>query len=196
MDQTSIGELIRKLRTDMGLTQKQLAEQLHVSDKAVSKWECGNGCPDLSLLTALSFFFGTDIQVLLNGRIDKNETEKGDMKKLRFYVCRGCGNIITSTSDVAVTCCGSRLSALKPRAAEDSEKLTLKDIGGEWYVTSDHEMSKENFISFAAYLNDSTAMIFRQYPEWAMQVRMPLYRSGWLVWYSAKEGLLYMDIRA
>ena len=41
MDQTSIGELIRKLRTDMGLTQKQLAEQLHVSDKAVSKWECG-----------------------------------------------------------------------------------------------------------------------------------------------------------
>ena len=84
MDQTSIGELIRKLRTDMGLTQKQLAEQLHVSDKAVSKWECGNGCPDLSLLTALSFFFGTDIQVLLNGRIDKNETEKGDMKKLRF----------------------------------------------------------------------------------------------------------------
>ena len=118
------------------------------------------------------------------------------MKKLRFYVCRGCGNIITSTSDVAMTCCGSRLSALKPRAAEDSEKLTLKDIGGEWYVTSDHEMSKENFISFAAYLNDSTAMIFRQYPEWAMQVRMPLYRSGWLVWYSAKEGLLYMDIKA
>ena len=41
MDQTGIGELIRKLRTDMGLTQKQLAEQLHVSDKAVSKWECG-----------------------------------------------------------------------------------------------------------------------------------------------------------
>ena len=36
MDQTSIGELIRKLRTDMGLTQKQLAEQLHVSDNAGS----------------------------------------------------------------------------------------------------------------------------------------------------------------
>ena len=54
MDQIMIGRLIRRLRTDMGLTQKQLAERLHVSDKAVSKWECGSGCPDLSLLLALS----------------------------------------------------------------------------------------------------------------------------------------------
>ena len=41
MDQVMTGELIRRLRTDMGLTQKQLAEKLHVSDKAVSKWETG-----------------------------------------------------------------------------------------------------------------------------------------------------------
>ena len=52
MDQIKTGKLIRKLRTDMGLTQKQLAERLHVSDKAVSKWGTGNGCPDLSLLSA------------------------------------------------------------------------------------------------------------------------------------------------
>ena len=65
MDQIKTGKLIRKLRTDMGLTQKQLAERLHVSDKAVSKWETGNGCPDLSLLSALSEVFGADIEVLL-----------------------------------------------------------------------------------------------------------------------------------
>gem|GEM_PF-4809342 len=45
MDQIKTGKLIRKLRTDMELTQKQLAERLHVSDKTVSKWETGNGCP-------------------------------------------------------------------------------------------------------------------------------------------------------
>ena len=196
MDQKSTGELIRKLKTDMGLTQKQLAEQLHVSDKAVSKWECGNGSPDLSLFTALSEVFGMDIQVLLDGRIDKNEMENGNMKKLKLYVCKHCGNIITSTSDASVTCCGNRLSPLEPRAAEGSEKLKLEDIGGEWYVTSDHEMSKDNYVSFAAFVNDSTAMIFKQYPEWTMKLRMPLYRSGRLVWYSAKEGLMYMDIRA
>ena len=81
MDQVKTGELIRQLRTKMGLTQKQLAERINVSSKAVSKWECGNGCPDISLLAGLADVFGTDIQVLLAGGIDKNESEKGNMKK-------------------------------------------------------------------------------------------------------------------
>ena len=83
MDQVKIGELIRKLRTELGLTQRQLAEKINVSDKAVSKWECGNGCPDLSLLTALADVLGTDMQLLLSGEIDKNELEKGNMNTLR-----------------------------------------------------------------------------------------------------------------
>ena len=45
MDQVKIGELIRKLRTELGLTQRQLAEKINVSDKAVSKWECGTAAP-------------------------------------------------------------------------------------------------------------------------------------------------------
>ena len=42
MDQVKTGALIKKLRGEKGLTQKQLADMLHVSDKAVSKWECGD----------------------------------------------------------------------------------------------------------------------------------------------------------
>ena len=49
MDTNLIGTLIRRLRTEHDLTQRQLAQQLHVSDKAVSKWERGLGCPDVSL---------------------------------------------------------------------------------------------------------------------------------------------------
>ena len=195
MDQTRTGELIRKFRTEMGLTQKQLAERICVSDKAVSKWECGNGCPDVSLLSALADVFGTEVGVLLSGEINKNESEKGNMKKLKFYVCRKCGNIITATSDATVTCCGNILSAEEPRKAEDNEKLKTEDIGGEWYVSSDHPMTKDNYISFAAFLNDSSVMMFRQYPEWGMQFTMPLYRSGRLVWYCTQCGLLYQDIR-
>ena len=71
MDQVKTGKLIRQLRTQMGITQKELAERINVSDKAVSKWETGGGCPDLSLLTELSEFFGTDIETLLTGEIDK-----------------------------------------------------------------------------------------------------------------------------
>lgn len=195
MDQIKTGELIRKLRTDMRLTQKQLAEKLHVSDKAVSKWECGNGCPDLSLLTALSEVFGTDTDTLLTGEILKNEREKGDMKKLRFYICNDCGNIITATSDAAVTCCGNKLTALEPREAMESEMLIAEDIGGEWYITSDHEMTKDNYISFVAYVNENSVMIFKQYPEWSININLPMFRSGRLIWYCNKEGILYQKIR-
>lgn len=195
MDQIKTGALIRRFRTELGLTQKQLAERVGVSDKAVSKWECGSGCPDVSLLTSLADVFGTDIHVLLTGEIDKNESEKGDMKKLRFYVCRDCGNIITSASDAAVTCCGNKLSALEPKKADEAQQLKVEDTGGEWYITSDHEMTKEHYISFVAYVSDSSLMIFRQYPEWAVNVSLPMYRSGRLVWYCSKCGLLYQDIR-
>ena len=54
MDQTKIGALIRALRLELGLTQKQLAERIFVSDKAVSKWERGHGCPDASLISQLA----------------------------------------------------------------------------------------------------------------------------------------------
>ena len=195
MDQIKTGELIRKLRTDMGLTQKQLAQRLHVSDKAVSKWECGSGCPDLSLFSALAQVLGTNTDSLLTGEISKNDKEKGDMKKLRFYVCKECGNIITSASDAAVSCCGSKLTALDARRASESEMLTVQDIGGEWHITTDHEMTKDHYISFVAYQSDSSLMMFRQYPEWGININLPVFRSGRLVWYCGKCGLLFQDIR-
>ncbi|SDA15780.1 Helix-turn-helix [Ruminococcus sp. YE71] len=195
MDQIKTGALIRALRLRNNMTQKQLAERLNVSDKAVSKWECANGCPDISMLTELAEVFGTDVQTLLSGGADCNESEVGNMNKLRFYICKDCGNIITASSDASITCCGNRLTAAEPRRAEDGEKLRVENIGGELYVTSDHEMTKEHYISFVAYQSDSCLMMFRQYPEWAMQARLPLFRTGRLVWYCNRCGLLYGDLR-
>jgi len=56
-------------------------------------------------------------------------------------------------------------------------------------------MTKEDYISFVAYVSDSCVMLFRQYPEWNVQFNLPLYRTGKLVWYCTKRGLLYQDIR-
>ena len=195
MDQIKTGALIKQLRKEKMLTQKQLAELLNVSDKAVSKWKCGNGCPDVSLLSELADIFGTDINILLSGEINKKESEKGNMKKLKFYVCKECGNIITSTSETDVICCGNKLTALEPRKAEENEQLNVEDIGGEWFISSDHMMTKDHYISFVAYINDNSIMMFKQYPEWNVQLNLPLYRSGKLVWYCTKCGLLYQDIR-
>ena len=195
MDQIKTGRLIKQLRTELGLTQKQLAERINVSDKAISKWERGNGCPDVSLLAELADVFKTDVRTLLSGEIDKNESEKGNMKKIRFYVCGRCGNIVTATSDAAVTCCGNILGPQMPQKADDSSKLKVEDIGGELLVSSDHEMTKEHYISFVAYVSDNSALLFKQYPEWGVQVMLPPYRSGRLLWYCTKHGLYYQDIR-
>lgn len=194
MDQVKTGKLIRQFRTQMGLTQKELAARINISDKAVSKWERGNGYPDISLLAALADVFCTDIHVLITGVSEKNEKGINNMKNIKFYVCEKCGNIITSTMDASIICCGSKLSALEPKKAEKSDMLKTEDIGGEWFVSSNHEMTKEHYISFAAYTNGSTAMLFKQYPEWNMQFTLPLYRSGRLVWYCTRCGLLYQDV--
>lgn len=195
MDYEKTGRLIKQLRLEKKLTQKQLAESLGVSDKAVSKWETGKGFPDISLFSTLSEIFGADIQNLLNGNLNKNEKENGNMKKMKFYVCEDCGNIITATSEATVSCCGKKLSPLTPRAAAEDEMLKIENIDGNLYISSDHPMTKEHYISFVAYCGDSSAMIFKQYPEWNLQVTLPSFRMGKLVWYCNKCGLLYQNIK-
>ncbi len=54
MQNINVGNIIRKLRTERGMTQKQLADKMNISDKTISKWERGLGCPDVSLLSELS----------------------------------------------------------------------------------------------------------------------------------------------
>ena len=61
MNHQKIGDLIRRLRREQGLTQLQLASALGVTDKAVSKWERGLGCPDISFLPRLSQILGVDL---------------------------------------------------------------------------------------------------------------------------------------
>lgn len=73
------------------------------------------------------------------------------MKKLNLYVCKECGNVISAASDATVTCCGSKLSVLELKKAEKNKMLILEDIGEEWFVRSEHEMTKEHYISFVIF---------------------------------------------
>ncbi len=65
MDAKSIGETIAALRKNRGMTQSALAEQLNVSDKAISKWENGQGYPDITLFPLLASLFGVSIDYLM-----------------------------------------------------------------------------------------------------------------------------------
>lgn len=67
MDQIKTGAFIQQLRREKGLTQRELAEKLLVSDKTVSKWECGNGLPDVATMLPLCELLGISVNELLTG---------------------------------------------------------------------------------------------------------------------------------
>ena len=75
MRQTDTGALIAQLRKEQGLTQKQLADQLHISDRTISKWERGAGFPDVSLLEPLADALHCSVVSLLEGRLVEKPAE-------------------------------------------------------------------------------------------------------------------------
>lgn len=189
MDQIKTGALIRTLRTQKGLTQKSLAEAVGVGDKAVSKWERGLGCPDVSLLPELSRVLGVGLEALLSGQLDANDRERGNMKKLKFYVCPDCGNLMTAATEAGVSCCGKTLLPLEPQKAEGMDKLSVEKIDDSWFISSHHPMTKEHYVSFVALLTGDTLMLRRLYPEWDLQTRLPCFGHGILLWYCTRHGL-------
>lgn len=80
MDYKKIGEFICELRKEKDMTQKDLADKLHITEQAVSKWERGRGCPDISLFKPLSKTLDVSINELMNGERIKDEEikEKAD----------------------------------------------------------------------------------------------------------------------
>lgn len=80
MDQIKIGRFIAATRKEQNFTQRQLAEKLNISDKTVSKWECGNGLPEVSLMLPLCDALKINVNELLSGErlSDDNYHEKAE----------------------------------------------------------------------------------------------------------------------
>ena len=194
MDPRMIGSLICRLRKEQQLTQRQLAEQLCVSDKAVSKWERGLGCPDISLLPDLARLLGIELEGLLSGQLDSNEPLGGNMKNLNFYICPNCGNVVTAMAEAAVSCCGKKLPALTPQKAPEGERLQVERIEEDYFISTDHPMEKGHYISFVALLTGDSILLRKQYPEWDLQLLLPAFAHGKLLWYCTQHGLFYQNI--
>lgn len=191
MDALKIGNLIYELRVARNMTQKQLAERLFISDKTVSKWERGGGFPDLALLPDIAQVLDVRLEDLLRGEIDTNDRTGGNMKNLKFYVCPQCGNLVTAAEESQIFCCGKPLEALEPVKAGTDEKLKVELIENEYFVSSEHEMSKAHHIMFVALLTGDSMVLRRQYPEWDLQTRLPRMAHGKLLWYCNNHGLFY-----
>jgi len=88
MNQKKIGEFLKELRKERGLTQEQLAEKFYVSGRTVSRWETGSNMPDLGILVELADFYDVDIREIIDGerRSEKMDYETKDtLKKVAEY---------------------------------------------------------------------------------------------------------------
>ncbi|NLL77432.1 MAG: helix-turn-helix domain-containing protein [Clostridiales bacterium] len=197
MDCGKVGKLIYNLRKEKEMTQKQLADAMNISDKTISKWERGMGCPDVSILQELSEVLGVNIEKILLGDLEPNSVEAGNMKKIKFYICPTCGNIITSTSGADLSCCGRKLAALKPKQAEGKHQLEVETVEEDYYITFTHEMSKEHFLNFIAYVTLDKVLFVKLYPEQSGEVRIPKLRGGGTLYFGCNQhGLWTQEVRS
>ena len=107
MDAIKIGERIAKIRKERNMSQIQLAERLYVTEKAVSKWECGNGIPDLDNIGKLADIFDISIDELLLG--EERDRREAVSEEQILQLQKSDHPLINSYEDIVVhSCCLGR----------------------------------------------------------------------------------------
>ena len=148
------------------MTQEELAERLFVSGKAVSKGETGKGFPDVSLLEPLAKALDLSVIELLSGEDVRNRNRSANVARSRFYVCPVCGNVLQSTGEAVVSCCGITLPPLEPEKPDEAHRIRVETVEDEFFVTLDHPMERNHHISFLAAVSDHGIQFVKLYPEW------------------------------
>jgi DNA-binding XRE family transcriptional regulator/desulfoferrodoxin (superoxide reductase-like protein) len=186
--------VIKKLRENKGLTQNQLAEQIGVSCKAISKWETAKGLPDISLIEPLSKALGVSILELMSGNIVINKNTSSNILASKFYVCPVCGNIIHTTGNTVISCCGITLPPLEAEEVDENHKITIEPVEDEKFISINHDMSKSHYISFIAFVSYDRIQFIKLYPEGNAETRLWFRGGGHLYIYCNKHGLMKQKI--
>lgn len=194
MDSYITGATIKNLREKKGITQAQLADLLGVSDKAVSKWETAKGLPDITLIEPLAKALSVSVMELISGDMVVNKNISANILRSKFYVCPICGNIMSTVGNAVISCCGINLPPLEAEDTDDNHKISIERVEDEHFVTVNHDMTKEHFISFIAFLTCDRVQLVKFYPEGNAETRLNLRGGGYLYIYCNKHGLMKKKI--
>ena len=194
MDNYVTGAVIKRLRENKKMTQEELAQKIFVTSKAVSKWETGKGFPDVGLLEALGKALDVSVIELLSGEDIRNLNKACNMAKGKFYVCPVCGNVIQTSGEAVISCCGITLPPLEAEAVDDEHTLKIETIEDEYYVTMNHPMSKDHYISFIAAISDNGVQLVKLYPEGNAEASFKISRVRKLFAYCNRHGLFSIGV--
>lgn len=188
------GPVIKQLRESKGITQSDLAEQIGVSSQAISKWETSKGLPDITLIEPLANALGVSVMELMSGETVVNKNISSNLLRSKFYVCPICGNIIHSTGEAVISCCGITLPPLEAESMDNDHEICIEKVEDENFVTVNHPMTKSHYISFIAYLTGDRLQFVKLYPEGNAETRFQLRGSGFIYIYCNKHGLMKQRI--
>lgn len=195
MNQYISGKTIKELREKYHLTQAELAAKLNVSDKTISKWETMKGYPDISLLKPISEVFGVSLAELFAGTEVINTNLSANMMKSKLYVCPICGNIINSMGEMVVHCHGIYLSPCIEEVSDDYHKVSIEIIEDEYYITINHDMNKDHYISFIGAMSQDKLQLVKLYPEGNAEARFKINGVKKIMFYCNRDGLFSFDPR-
>ena len=195
MNAEKTGNLIRSLRIKKGLTQKELAQMICVTDKAVCKWEKGRGCPNITLISQLSKVLEVDIQSILRGKMYKNQKIGENMNHLKFYKCPTCGNLVTSIKSVELSCCGNKLSPVSAQTSSNPEyQPVIQEFDGQYSIKFNHPMTKSNYISQVIVVRYDQIMTVNLYAESEAIITIPQVRGIRLFVITNKSELIAVTV--
>ena len=194
MDAYVTGITIKILREKKGLTQTELADILGVSSKAISKWETAKGLPDISLIEPLANALSVSVMELMTGNTVINKNISSNILRSKFYVCPVCNNIIRTMGDAVISCCGITLPSLDAEDTDTEHQILIEKVEDEHFIIINHDMTKEHYISFVAYLTSDRVQFVKFYPEGNAETRLNIRGRGFLYIYCNKHGLMKQKI--
>lgn len=125
---------------------------------------------------------GDTVHVIITDRIF-------NMLRIKLHVCPICGNVIQSTGEAIISCCGIVLPPLEADPEDDEHHLCVERVEDEYYVTIPHEMSKEHYISFILVLKNDGCEIRKLYPEGNAEARFKINGIKCFYYYCNRHGL-------
>ena len=125
----------------------------------------------------------------MNGQQIANKNTSANILRSKFYVCPICGNILHSTGNALVSCCGVTLPPLEAEKPDDDHGITVESVEDEHFVTIHHPMTKTHFISFVAFVTSDRVQLVKLYPEGNAETRLQMRGMGVLYYYCNRHGL-------
>ena len=131
---------------------------------------------------------------LMSGDTVINKNISSNILRSKFYVCPVCGNIIRTSGDAVISCCGIVLPPLEAENVDEVHAISIEKVEDEHFITVSHEMTKKHFISFIAFLTSDRVQFVKFYPEGNAETRFQLRGRGYIYVYCNKHGLMKKKI--